>query len=194
MGCRNNATHPFQIEIWTETGLKISFFHRNVDFRFQSLNYLKTKCTSYICKWIWILVFNATFRYISAILWRPVSGGGGGGRSTRREPPTLGKQLVNFISCGCESSAPFLQFTKLGANPRYRLVWVVRSNDLTHWAIRTPTYICIWCTFKGGQVIIPTAHFSHSPLLRQPISPTTHYSDSPLLRQWQISTLILWYF
>jgi hypothetical protein len=28
--------------------------------------------------------------------------------STRREPPTMGKQLVNFITCGCESSAPFL--------------------------------------------------------------------------------------
>jgi len=27
---------------------------------------------------------------------------GGGSRSTRREPPTLGKQLVNFITCGCE--------------------------------------------------------------------------------------------
>jgi hypothetical protein len=25
-----------------------------------------------------------------------------------REPPTTGKQLVNFITCGCESSAPFL--------------------------------------------------------------------------------------
>jgi hypothetical protein len=24
------------------------------------------------------------------------------------EPPTMGKQLVNFITCGCESSAPFL--------------------------------------------------------------------------------------
>jgi hypothetical protein len=30
---------------------------------------------------------------------------GGGNRSTRREPPTLGKQLVNFITCGCKSSA-----------------------------------------------------------------------------------------
>ena len=30
-----------------------------------------------------------------------------GGRS-RREPPTTGKQLVNIITCGCESSAPFL--------------------------------------------------------------------------------------
>ena len=33
-----------------------------------------------------------------------------GGRSRRiqRDPPTKGKQLVNFITCGCESSAPFL--------------------------------------------------------------------------------------
>jgi hypothetical protein len=33
---------------------------------------------------------------------------GGRFRSTRREPPTMGKQLVNFSTCGCESSAPFL--------------------------------------------------------------------------------------
>jgi hypothetical protein len=32
---------------------------------------------------------------------------GGGSRSTQREPPIMGKQLVNFITCGCESSAPF---------------------------------------------------------------------------------------
>jgi hypothetical protein len=25
-----------------------------------------------------------------------------------KKPPTMGKQLVNFIICGCESSAPFL--------------------------------------------------------------------------------------
>jgi hypothetical protein len=24
------------------------------------------------------------------------------------EPPTMGKQLVNFITCGCELRAPFL--------------------------------------------------------------------------------------
>jgi hypothetical protein len=52
----------------------------------------------------------------------------------------MGKQLVNFITCGCESSALFLKFTKPGANPRCigdRLVWVVRkSNYLTHWATR----------------------------------------------------------
>ena len=32
---------------------------------------------------------------------------GGRSQSTRREPPTMGKQLVNFITCRCESSAPF---------------------------------------------------------------------------------------
>jgi len=29
-------------------------------------------------------------------------------RSTQREPPTMGKQLVNFITWGCESSTSFL--------------------------------------------------------------------------------------
>jgi hypothetical protein len=64
---------------------------------------------------------------------------------TRKEPPTMGKQLVNFITCRSESGAPFLSFTKFGANPRRigdRLVWVVRSNDLTHWATRAPIYMC----------------------------------------------------
>ena len=33
---------------------------------------------------------------------------GGRSQSTRREPPTMGKQLVNFITCGCKSNALFL--------------------------------------------------------------------------------------
>jgi hypothetical protein len=33
---------------------------------------------------------------------------GGGSRSTQREPPTMDKQLISFITCGCKSSAPFL--------------------------------------------------------------------------------------
>jgi hypothetical protein len=36
----------------------------------------------------------------------------GRSRSTRREPPTMGKQLVNFITCDCESSAPFFVIYK----------------------------------------------------------------------------------
>jgi len=38
------------------------------------------------------------------------------GRS-RREPPTMGKQLVNFITCGCESSAAFFVIYKAGREP-----------------------------------------------------------------------------
>jgi hypothetical protein len=50
------------------------------------------------------LCFNVTFSNISA-----TSFSGERSRSTRSEPPTMGKQLVNFITCGCESSAPFLE-------------------------------------------------------------------------------------
>jgi hypothetical protein len=65
--------------------------------------------------------FQQYFSYIMA-----TSFSGGRSRSTRREPSTMGKQLVNFITCGCESSAPFFL---PGANPRHigdRLVRVVR--------------------------------------------------------------------
>jgi hypothetical protein len=40
-------------------------------------------------------VFNATFSNIMA-----TSFSGGSSRSTPREPPTMGKQLVNYITCG----------------------------------------------------------------------------------------------
>jgi hypothetical protein len=40
---------------------------------------------------------------------------GGGSRSTWREPPILGKQLVNFITF--ESSAPFFVIYKAGREP-----------------------------------------------------------------------------
>jgi hypothetical protein len=39
-------------------------------------------------------------------------------RSTWGEPSIMGKQLINFITCGCDSSAPFVQITKPGANQR----------------------------------------------------------------------------
>jgi hypothetical protein len=47
--------------------------------------------------------FQQYFSYIMA-----TSFSGERSRSTRREPPTMGKQLLNVITCGCESSAPFL--------------------------------------------------------------------------------------
>ena len=53
---------------------------------------------------------------LSAISWRPVFSGGRS-PSTRREPPTMDKQLVNFITCGCKSSAPFFVIYKAGREP-----------------------------------------------------------------------------
>jgi hypothetical protein len=59
-----------------------------------------------------LLVFRQYFIDIMA-----TSFSGGKSRSTRREPPTMGKQLMNFITCGCESSAPFFVIYKAGHEP-----------------------------------------------------------------------------
>ena len=49
----------------------------------------------------WCLTpLSTVFHYITATSF---SGGG-----SRRESPTMSKQLVSFITCGCESNAPFL--------------------------------------------------------------------------------------
>ena len=42
---------------------------------------------------------------------------GGGSQSTQRESPTMGKQLVNFITCVCEFSAPFFVIYKAVREP-----------------------------------------------------------------------------
>ena len=50
--------------------------------------------------------------------------------------------------------------------------------------LKTKQQVAYWHTLHvRGQVIIPTAHYSDSPLLRRPIIPTAHCSDSPFLRQ-----------
>ena len=68
-------------------------------------------------EWFYLIFGDFHFQqYISYIMATSFSGGRI--RSTQREPPAMGKQLVNFTTCGCESSAPFLYFTKPGANPR----------------------------------------------------------------------------
>ena len=56
--------------------------------------------------------FQQYFSYIMA-----TSFSDGSSRRTPREPPTMGKQLVSFITCGCESSAPFLEIYKAGRKP-----------------------------------------------------------------------------
>jgi hypothetical protein len=51
--------------------------------------------------------------------------------STWREPPTLGKQLVNFITFGCESSAPFFVIYKAGREPTlYKVVPFAKKKNL----------------------------------------------------------------
>jgi hypothetical protein len=62
------------------------------------------------------LVFNATFSNISAISWRPVLVVEEAGVPGENHRPWR-KQLVNFITCGCESSAPFFVIYKAGCEP-----------------------------------------------------------------------------
>jgi hypothetical protein len=57
-----------------------------------------------------------------------ISFSGGGSRSTRREPPTLGKQLVNCITCGCESSEHFFVIYKAGRKPTPYCSWLLPFN------------------------------------------------------------------
>jgi hypothetical protein len=53
---------------------------------------------------------------------------GGRSRGTRREPPIIGKQQVNFITCGCESSAPF--FVILQSLVRTHTVLVIGMYEM----------------------------------------------------------------
>jgi hypothetical protein len=60
-----------------------------------------------------LVLVIVTFSNISAISWRPAVVVEELSRSTRREPPVMGKQLLNFITCGCESIAPFFVIYKI---------------------------------------------------------------------------------
>jgi len=53
------------------------------------------------------IVFNATYSNIATISWGPVLVVEEAWNA-RRDPPTMGKQLVTFVTCGCGSSASFL--------------------------------------------------------------------------------------
>jgi hypothetical protein len=88
---------------------------------------------------IWFLVFNGTFSNISAISWRPVLVVEEAGENHR---PWC-KQLVNFITCVCESSHGVHPFCNIQSRISDRLVWVASlSNYLTHWATRDELGSC----------------------------------------------------
>ena len=67
--------------------------------------------------------FSATFSDISSISWRLVLV-----VEEAREPPAMGKQLVNFITCGCESKAPF--FCNLQSRARTHAILVIGLYEL----------------------------------------------------------------
>jgi hypothetical protein len=71
--------------------------------------------------------FNATFRNILTISWRPVLVVEEAGVPRENHVPTMGKQLVNFFTCGCESSAPFCN---LESRARTHAVLVIGLYEL----------------------------------------------------------------
>jgi hypothetical protein len=92
-------------------------------------------CTLNLISTFLLPVFQL-FSYIIA-----TSFSGGRSRSIRREPPTMGKQLVNFITCGCESSAPFYVIYKAGREPTpYWLKFLEAAN----------TIFIVWYTLYVG--------------------------------------------
>ena len=86
--------------------------------------YLPSQNKYHFCleDFILFIVFNATFSYIMA-----TSFSGGRSQSTWREAPSMGKQLVKFITCGCESSAPFCN---LQSRARTHAVLAIKLYEL----------------------------------------------------------------
>jgi hypothetical protein len=71
----------------------------------------------------WFFVFNATFSNIMATRFS-----GGRSRSTRREPTTMGKQLVNLTTYGCETMCTL--FCYLQSRARTHTVLVIVLYEL----------------------------------------------------------------
>jgi hypothetical protein len=75
-----------------------------------TINHLPEQSSSFLLHNVFALLSGSggSFRGDSFSHRYPHSFSGGRSWSTRREPPIMGKQLENFITCGCESNAPFL--------------------------------------------------------------------------------------
>ena len=91
------------VSMWTQHYSQLSY--SIVLHLIETILFSTFSCGWFCCCWFFGVerYFQQYFSYIMAI-----SFSGGRSRSKWREPPTIGKQLVNFITCGCESSAPFL--------------------------------------------------------------------------------------
>jgi hypothetical protein len=85
-----------------------------------------------------------------------ISFSGGRSQSTRREPPTMGKQLVNFITCGCKSSAPFFVIYKAKREPKplaesgikHNKSNQIKSNPLLKVVLTFPCYFSAKIAWK----------------------------------------------
>jgi hypothetical protein len=73
----------------------------------------QTFCCCFVCNGFAKHVPHHFQQYFSYIMETSFSGGRS--RSIRREPSTMGKQLVIFITCSCESSVPFFVILLLKA-------------------------------------------------------------------------------
>ena len=74
---------------------------------------------------------------------------GGRSQSTQREPPTMGKQLVNFITCGCESSAPFFS----SPDPKCHVSYCHHFSSVVSSVVRPSTFhILIFSSETTGPI------------------------------------------
>jgi hypothetical protein len=102
---------------------KINFFCYNSYLCDRLLLYWYKKTMGQSWSWLygsWSYSYNVPMQ--SDLIWyftyiMATSFSGGRSRSTRREPSPMGKQLVNFITCGCQSSATFFVIYKAGCEP-----------------------------------------------------------------------------
>ena len=97
-----------------------------------STRYLQSVPQHHESKFDWLIFgvychFQQYFSYIMA-----TSFSGGRSWSTWREPPNMGKQLVNFITGDCESSAPFFVI--------YKLIW--KCTHVSVFLLHFQVYFC----------------------------------------------------
>ena len=98
------------------------------------------------------------------------------GKKTYAKEPVFNIESANYISCEVVKLLCINIDYQLNFDKHIKNICRIASQQLS--VLKSDTY-----KKYRGQVIIPTAHYSDSPLLRRPIIPTAHCSDSPFLRQ-----------
>ena len=67
-------------------------------------------------------------------------------------PPTMGKQLVNFITCSCESSAPFCKLKSRARNHAVLVIGLYELLDPATELIEPPGPLLHSCYVCGGKL------------------------------------------